>query len=222
MIKILNRKSILILLALIIVAFSLQPALSDKKEETQLPADPLKAGKMLYFEGNYEEAIKYFDEAFKSNPRDLETIFFRGATLYWLGKYKEANKVFDRALKINNRNHLVWYYKGKTLNALKNRKEALGCFEKAIEIKSDFKDAWFSKGMVMFASENYRQCITSMNRVLKLNPGDARALIFIGMSYYWLADNDKARYYISRGLTLDPSLKEKIPERIMEDLSRQQ
>lgn len=181
----------------------------------------IEEGKKLLRQQNYEEALKFFEQAVLQSPNNVEAHYYRGVTLYELKKYSQANETFNFALNLDKDNYLLWFYKGKTLNAMHSFKEALGCFEKSIEIKPDFEEAWILKGMVLYASENYRQCIASMLKVTSMNANNAQAWVFIGMSNYMLGDYEKAKTYILKGIYIDPLTKSNVPVKIRKDLDIQ-
>lgn len=189
---------------------------SAQKIEAQITeaVEYVEQGKQLMGTNQYEEALNMFNRAAALEPDSPVPHFYRGAALYWLERYNESASALDQALKLDANNYLIWYYRGKTANAQKDYKTALGCFEKSIENNYQFKEAWFDKGLILYAMEQYRSCISSMGRVVSLDSSDGRAYCVIGMSYFWLGDMAMARQYIDKGLSLNPSYREKIPERI--------
>ena len=53
-------------------------------------------------QGKYDEAIKYFDGAIETNPRDAKVWYNKGAVLTLQGKYDEAIQAYDRVIEINS------------------------------------------------------------------------------------------------------------------------
>jgi len=178
----------------------------------------IEAGKELMGQQKYEEALQQFNKAVMTNSKSVQAHFYRGAALYWLKRYGEADKALDKALKLNNEHYLIWYYKGKVANGRNSYKEALGCFEKSIECNHRFKDAWFEKGLILYAMKQHRACIASMGRVINLDKADGRAYCLIGMSYFWLGEMEQANEYIRKGLSIEPTYKDRIPARIKRTL----
>lgn len=61
------------------------------------PSD-FEQGKQLFLSGNYPEARKYFDKAFREDPANPDINFFLGRTAFELGDYETALMAFDRVL----------------------------------------------------------------------------------------------------------------------------
>jgi len=58
-------------------------------------------GADLFQEGNYEEALREFEEAIRYNPDVWQTYQYLGSTLYALGKEGEAIKAYEKSLELN-------------------------------------------------------------------------------------------------------------------------
>ena len=56
---------------------------------------------ILSDQGNYSEAIKYFDKALSINPNYTYALDAKGVILSTQGHYSEAIKYFDKALAVN-------------------------------------------------------------------------------------------------------------------------
>lgn len=82
---------------------------------------------LVYNQGNYTEAIKYFDSVLSVDPTNIDAIFYKGAALSSLGKSSEAvpfiNKAImlpDKALTTDPNNIDLLSIKGRALNRLAN------------------------------------------------------------------------------------------------------
>ena len=61
------------------------------------PTD-FEQGRQLFLSGNYPEAQKYFDKAFREEPANPDVNFYLGRTAFELGDYESALMAFDRVL----------------------------------------------------------------------------------------------------------------------------
>ena len=61
----------------------------------------LKKGKSLLYEGNFEEALSYFEQALLLEPNNGEILNQKGAVLRSLGRYDDALECFNRALELD-------------------------------------------------------------------------------------------------------------------------
>lgn len=63
--------------------------------------DLIKKGSSLLFEGNFEDALSYFEQALILEPRNPELWNKKGSTLRSLGRYDDALECFNRALELD-------------------------------------------------------------------------------------------------------------------------
>jgi Flp pilus assembly protein TadD len=64
-------------------------------------ADLIKKGKELLVEGNFEQALSYFEQALLMNQGSAEMWNLKGATLRSMGRYDEALECFNKALELD-------------------------------------------------------------------------------------------------------------------------
>jgi Flp pilus assembly protein TadD len=64
-------------------------------------SDLVKKGKILLAEGNFEDALAYFEQALLLNQNDPDLWNKKGATLRSLGRYDEALECFNKSLEID-------------------------------------------------------------------------------------------------------------------------
>ncbi len=62
-----------------------------------------KKGKILLEEGQYDEALGYFEQALMLQQNDPDLWNFKGVALRSLGRYEEASQCFNRSLEIDPR-----------------------------------------------------------------------------------------------------------------------
>lgn len=64
------------------------------------PADLLEQGNNAYIKGEFENAVKFYEDAIRLNSNFVDAWNNRGAALYNLKKYKEAIKSYNEAISI--------------------------------------------------------------------------------------------------------------------------
>ena len=64
-------------------------------------SDLVKKGKRLLVEGNFEDALAYFEQALLLNQNDPDIWNQKGVTLRSLGRYDEALECFNKSLEID-------------------------------------------------------------------------------------------------------------------------
>lgn len=63
--------------------------------------DLVKKGKALLVDGNFEDALAYFEQALLLNQTDPDIWNQKGAALRSLGRYDEALECFNKSLEID-------------------------------------------------------------------------------------------------------------------------
>jgi tetratricopeptide (TPR) repeat protein len=96
--------------------------------------------------GNYEEAIKCYDEGIRINPRFEEWWYKKSVIFGSLGNYEEAIKCCEKQIEINPNSVFSWYNKVNALDALGNYEEAIKCYDHAIgetyKLLTEYSDMW--------------------------------------------------------------------------------
>lgn len=64
-------------------------------------SDLIKKGKTLLAEGNFEDALAYFEQAILLNQNDPDLWNQKGVALRSLGRYNEALECFNKSLEID-------------------------------------------------------------------------------------------------------------------------
>lgn len=86
--------------------------------------------------GNYNEAVKYFNKLLEIKPDDIDALMYKGGALFATRNYEEAIKCFDVVIYIKKDHSIAWFSKGEALERLKAHDDALNCYEKTVEISS--------------------------------------------------------------------------------------
>ena len=63
--------------------------------------DLVEKGKSLLLEGNFEDALAYFEQALLLNQNDPELWNQKGVALRSLGRYDEALECFNKSLELD-------------------------------------------------------------------------------------------------------------------------
>jgi tetratricopeptide (TPR) repeat protein len=99
--------------------------------------DPRVAdGMSAYDKGNYEDALKKFEEAKKGLPQSAAVEFDRANTLYRLGRLDEARDAYHQVAELDQGELRAkdYYNLGDAWARLGNDKEAIAAFRKALTL----------------------------------------------------------------------------------------
>lgn len=78
----------------------------------QAAADFYNKGVELYENGQYDAAIKAFDEAIKLDPKMFVAWYNKGLALEAIGEFNESIKAYDEAIKLDPKDAIAWACKG--------------------------------------------------------------------------------------------------------------
>ena len=94
-----NRRQIVILLALVLLVGSLLTGCGGATEGTA--EWHFDQGNKLYGQGRYDEAIKEYSKAIRLNPELAEAYYNRGLTYKKLGQLERAIEDYNAAIRLN-------------------------------------------------------------------------------------------------------------------------
>ena len=86
-------------------------------------------GKILLKQGNYEEALIFFEKVIACNPSHTDAYNEKGKALDQLKRYEEAIEVADKAIALDPNCAKFYYNKALTLFKLGRDAEALAAFD---------------------------------------------------------------------------------------------
>ncbi len=103
------------------------------------PMDDFRKGQDAFRQGDYAQALKWFEKARQSGMHNAAIHYNLGASYYRLGRYREAEKAFLRTARFRKLAPLAWYNLGLVKRRQGDRKAAAEWFRKAREGTRDPK-----------------------------------------------------------------------------------
>ena len=178
--KLLPKRTIALLLAIILIAFGL-----------------FLYGVINYYTSNeYDRTIADYTKALKINPDDYETLKLRGNAYYDKGDFDRAIKDYSEALRIKPDYYNALYNRGNAYNKKGhndrefvdrilrifnkgyydyNYDQAIKDYTAAIKIKPDDYDALYNRGGAYYNKDKYDQAIEDWEAVLKIDSNNVDA-----------------------------------------------
>jgi tetratricopeptide (TPR) repeat protein len=148
-----------------------------------LASESYRQGTLKLEAGNFQEAIKYYEEAISIAPDHASAWNNKGLALESLGRTGDAIECFDRAIAIDPSVEFPWRNKGLTLLKLGQSEEAMRCIDKAISIDAGDGVAWALKGTALLVSGRKNEGIECLRKADSLGHAPAReALASLGVS----------------------------------------
>ncbi|MCM2311236.1 MAG: tetratricopeptide repeat protein [Steroidobacteraceae bacterium] len=169
-----------------------------------------KRGHAAYDAGQFAEALRHYDEAYRLDPHDASILMLRGGTYKELGRCKEAIADFDAFEKQHN--HIadfllignVFVNRAYCRMQLKDYAAAVGDLEDQVRYKPDDDWAWAELGRAYGFLKQYEESEAALKRAIKLNPGDPYAHYQLGLVYMVSGRSRDAIPYLQTTVRLEP------------------
>ena len=152
---------------------------AEQSSRTAVELDPdspeahTARGNALLFNNQHQEAEKYFETAILLNPNLYEPYYFYGRACISAGNVEKAARLFLQASEVNPADY-------QALSHLSRAYETMGRKDNALEARTKSAEI--------------------LDRHIKMNPDDARALIFGAISMVEQGNRDRAIQWIERAL----------------------
>jgi superkiller protein 3 len=167
-------------------------------------------GHKHYDNGEYEEAVKWYDRALSLRPFIARGHFHydKGKALAKLGRYEEALELYDEALPYLKDSDIAFIVYEKRADALAH----LGRWEEAVEDYGHSIDRTptsrandpSSAGDAEYDEENYAKAIAYFEAAAETDPDDSALKFKLGVSWLALGFCEKAVSYFDDATELAP------------------
>lgn len=162
-----------------------------------------------YYKGEYELALKAFEEAIKIKPDYAKAWINKSAVLGSLGRYEEAFKAAEKAIEIKPDDTLAWNNKSAALIRIGRYEEALKAAEKAIEIEPDNANAWSNESGALYHLSRYEEALKASDKAVEIKPEQAIMWYNRASVYSVKGEKETVLYSLKKAIEIDISFKEK-------------
>ena len=130
---------------------------------------------------NYDNAIKYYNNAININNTEHGLFYIRGVSKVMAHKYREALEDFDKAFNLGASNILLYYWTGKCFKEIKEFDKAIFnlsiCLNNQNKISKNFNvDSFINRGLSYFNLEKYEEALLDFTYALSLDEYNGNAL----------------------------------------------
>lgn len=157
-------------------------------------------------DGNYREALPYFEQAASLYPYNGRILHALGTTYYKLGILNKAEEVLQRTTR-----YLIdantFYNLGLVYSKTGLFSKAEEEFKYAVYLIPKFTKAYYDLGYLYFTQEKYDDTIEQWNKILEIEPNFPNKYIVLnnlGIAYKKMQMPDKALEYFLQALQLAP------------------
>jgi tetratricopeptide (TPR) repeat protein len=139
--------------------------------------DPLARGLALFHQGNYDEALKLFELARRTEPENPFAHNAAGAAYSQLGLNRPAVDSFGRAIALKPDYAAAYYNRARAYLREAQYELAIGDFTWAIEQEPENPIHYSPRGRAFFQRRRYEEALADYTRAIELNPFDRTAFL---------------------------------------------
>ncbi|MDA8339631.1 MAG: tetratricopeptide repeat protein [Nitrospiraceae bacterium] len=155
---------------------------------------------------NYEEALAFFERAYKEKPNDPRITSYLGLTHREMQNYPEAVKFFKETLSLDPKAAEVKLLLSDVLLGVFNYEEALSVIEAAINEGVRPAQSQFLKGQILLKLKRNAEAIEAFKKAKELDPSLAQQADFHVATVYIQEKEFKKAKEVFKGLmTVDPT-----------------
>jgi tetratricopeptide (TPR) repeat protein len=166
----------------------------------------LAQGNKCLAQGAYAEAIEFYQDLIKLNPRNTPVLNVLGKALWTLGRYDKAEDCFRQALKLDPKFAEAHGNLGKVLMSTARPAEAENWLRQALKLQPILLDARNNLGFTLVFFGRLRDAKAQFNKVLKRAPRNSDALFGIGYVAAIGGHFDEAEAMYKRALKVSPKM----------------
>ena len=138
--------------------------------------NPLQiSGNEKWRSGDYQGALKDYDQLIKEEPNNGYAYFSRASALLELNKPQEALNDANRAIELDPSIPEAYETRGVAKLMRGDQEGALLDFNSAIELDENFVSAYSNRGALKSDLGNYEGALIDLNKAIEIDPNNVRA-----------------------------------------------
>lgn len=155
-------------------------------------------GLELIKNGEYTEAVAYFNAVLKDNDKNVGAYYHRSVARYKMKAYDGAIADINKAINYQPLNADFFAHRGIVLHMQGNSKRALLDFDKAIKIEPENPFRYSSRAFIKAHMKDSKGAISDYEKALELDPEDAIAHNNLGLIQEQTGAWDKAQEHYKK------------------------
>ena len=138
---------------------------------------------LLFQKGQREQALGWFEKAIAKFPDYRQAHNNMAILLMQMGQAQRAVQHFTEAIRLGAVDGTTYGLLGLAYVTLQNFVAAEECFRNAIVLNPEVKDWEMGLIQAMYSQEKFAEVISTMNRMIKANPGDEKLWMLQANAY---------------------------------------
>jgi tetratricopeptide (TPR) repeat protein len=160
-------------------------------QDTLVTADLIE-GWAWYKQQQFAKALRFFNQAFRREPDNVNVLMFQGYALDELGRSREAIEKYQQILESEPENVGALNNWGIALYHLGQFPQAIGRFRRVTQLDPFYPDAYNNWGFTLFALGDYAAGITQIQEAIRLKPQEPEFHLSLAEGIIYLEEYDRA------------------------------
>ena len=162
-------------------------------------------GRTQLFQGNYTEAIRWFNLIIAHNEKFEDAYFLRGYAKYELSDFKGAEADFTKAIEVNRFKSEAYYYRGIISIEKGDSKGGLKDIVNAIDIDDRHAYYFVTRGWLHLEYGDTLGAINDYRKAISINREQDNAFINLALIYMYQNNIDSAHIFCDKAIKLAPN-----------------
>lgn len=166
--------------------------------------DLCKAGRQLFRQGKYAEAIQVFNQALQADPDRVDVHDAIASAYFVVKQYDKAVEHFTRVTQLQPKDAKAYINLGAVFNRLEEFQKAADILKKAMSRDGKAVEAYYNLGIAYRGLKQPAMAINSYKEAIKLNPRMLDAMQNLGNTYLEMNNPKAAIEQYKRALDINP------------------
>ena len=168
-------------------------------------------GRFYFSTGRYRESANAYRQVVLFEPDNFQVRTNLGSALMMAGNFDAGNRAFEESLRIQESDSaysnlgVTYYYLGEFENSVSAHRKAVELIPQQPINWVNLADALYQAGHTVEAEEAFRKGTDLAERRITVDKDDFDTICILAWGKQMLGDNQVARDYIERGMSIAPS-----------------
>lgn len=167
------------LIAFLLILFSF---FTSPGQTTDATASSMKTGIAFHDKGDYEGAIKIYDDIIKKDPHFFQAYYEKSFSLLAAGKYQDCADLSEKIIKqFPTEEEVLKVYSnyGTALDYLQKPEEAIKIYSEGIKKFPNDYNLYYNRGVTEYMHRNIEKATGDFEKSVSLNPIHASSHLYL-------------------------------------------
>ena len=165
---------------------------AGKESTANLAGAYSRRGSAYILKGDYDPAIRDFDEAIRLNPSYAPAYTGRGEAYFLEGDRDRAMQDLNQAVRVDPKFTTAYVSRAVVYIDMADLDRAIQDCSDAIRLSPKFANAYYNRGNAFMGKGDFEDAIKDLNDAIRLNPKFSESYFNRGVAYFFESNLDAA------------------------------